>query len=322
MNFYEDIVGELTQYFQNIDPKIDVNKLIPSPCFTDSELAEFASSDPEWHSRHSANCLLERFLNLKKRQISQIKHHVMYSSEIEDKIRSKFIDDSMLSVINTIKKELEDGTNVNGRLSKLWGKLNTNDGMLNDWGLYHFHLSNEREYPDSTFYKRTGQLLIAYIPQNRTEVYFLDIIDHNDKNAFSKQEYLSIIGNNWPNIIDEHKIQGAISTEMGSITDDERYDLRRVGINYIDTVNGKPIFNPGGGITSAGTSMSCQEMCIQIMKDIKQVKNQCRILQKNFIPNMAPEYINFRLKLINDNFIIFKYPGGKECYKISLRLFF
>lgn len=315
MNFYKDVVDELTQYFQNIDLKIDLNTLISSSCITDPRTGKLANSDPKWVLRYSANCLLERFLNLKKRQISQIKHRVMYSSEIEDKIQSKFVDDSISSVIKTIKKELEDGTNVNGRLSKLWRKLNTNDGMLNDWELYHFHLSNEREYPGSTFYKRTGKLLIAYIPKNSTEVYFLDIIAHKDKNVFSKQNYLVIIGRNWPDIIAEQKIQGIISTEMGPITDDERHELRKANATVIDTVNGTPTLM-GLGSTMEGTSVDCMIMCHKIMEEVKQAENKCFEIGNN---KGIPCYICFRLKLIDNDFVIIQNSGEQEILVIPLK---
>lgn len=62
-----------------------------------------------------------------------------------------------------------------------------NDGMLNEWGIYHFHIPSIEG--DGFFVERTGDILFAIVTD--AEVIFLDIKPHNewyDVGVFEKIE--------------------------------------------------------------------------------------------------------------------------------------
>lgn len=324
MNFLKDIVEELTTYFKTIDTTIKIEKLIPELPPLPENYPEKLKTEKEEKKRlirHQAINLLERFLNMKKRHVSCVRRQVFFSEALIQKIKENYLDLEFIEVINIIKNELESAIDVEPRLSKLVIRAKYNDLMLNDWGIYHFHLKNTKENPAQHFFDRSGPLLFAYIPQNKNEAYFLDIVkDHKDPLVFANQKLISIINQNWPSLLEDYRLND-IEAET-SLTDQQRLDLRQKGINVIDQINNNPIFNPGGGITSARTSMSCNISTNQIIREVQEREIICKNAQRNYVPQQIPEYINFKMKLHNDSLVVKKYPDDKVVYEVELKLHF
>lgn len=324
MNFLKDIVEELTTYFETIDTTIKIEELIPGLLPVPENYPEkFKTEQAEKKRliRHQAINLLERFLNMKKRHVSCVRRQVFFSKALIQKIKENYLDLEFIEVINIIKTELESAIDVEPRLSKLVIRAKSNDLMLSDWGIYHFHLKNTKENPTQYFFDRSGPLLFAYIPQNKKEAYFIDIVkDHKDPLVFANQKLISIINQNWPSILGDYRLND-IEAEI-SLTDQQRLDLRQKGINVIDQINNNPIFNPGGGITSAGTSMSCNISTNQIIREVQEMEIICKNAQRNYVPQQIPEYINFKMKLHNDCLVVKQFPDDKVVYEIALKLHF
>lgn len=322
MNFLRDIVEELTTYFETIDTKVKIGKLIPElPPLPENYPEKFKTEEKEKKRfiRHQAINLLERFLNMKKRHVYCVRRQVFFSESLIQKVKEDYLDSEFIEVVNIIKNELESAIDIEPRLSKAVIRAKDNDPMLNDWGIYHFHLKNTKENSVQHFYDRSGPLLFAYIPQNKNEAYFLDIVrEHKNPLVFANQNLMSIINQNWPRLLEDYRFND-IESEI-SLTDQQRLDLRKNGINVIDQINNNPIFNPGGGITSAGTSMSCSMSTNQIIREVQKIEDVCKNEQRNYVPQQIPEYINFKIKLHKDCLVVKRYPDDKVVYKIELKL--
>ena len=290
IDLYADVITEITDYFHTIDSNFNIANQSPSVTYND-----------ESSKMHMASDLLERLITFKKRHLTSMPRNIFYSREIKQTLADS--DDTNLNaVVNSIGNDLRNGTDINGRLSKLADKIGTNDAMLYEWNLYHFHLGRDKELHNNYYYRRTGQLLIAYIPNPQTSVYFVDISDnHSDNIVFSKKQYLTIIDNNWPDLLSRYEIKGIQGLSFEP-TDTERRDLRNAGVSVMEHINNKFIFSPGGGQTTAGTSTSCRIAADKIINYIYEIKKLFKNRQRNFIPKQIPEWINFKLRLNQNNY--------------------
>lgn len=159
---------------------------------------------------------------------------------------------------NKLKEAIKIGGNLIPYLSKGISKPNYNDSMLNDWGIYHFHLGSE--VTDQGFIKRTGQLLYAYVTKD--DFYAINIYDHK---SWCKEEIINIIHKNWPDLLEKYKINN--HTTFRNVTEKQKGVLRSKNCNSLIKVIDGTVYLPiGGGTVSSGNNIK------HIIKTDKQKK--------------------------------------------------
>ncbi|MEX0997803.1 MAG: hypothetical protein WDZ45_12195 [Flavobacteriaceae bacterium] len=200
--------------------------------------------------------------------------------------------DYLIEGLKLIEKKIINGENLRPHQSRSFKRLNSKDGMLFDWGIYHLHLGTKIERDG--FINRTGPLLYLLIDDNFA--YLIDIQDHG---KWSKQEFLKIIDENWPEIIELNKIQSnnIVGLEK-NFNDQEIADLRKANINVLVEISpGNIVINPGGGIAASGDSMDAVRKHIDNKKELKK-------LEKTIIDN--PE--KFLIKVFKNGLDFVKNP--------------
>lgn len=148
------------------------------------------------------------------------------------------------------KKKVEGGDDLNPHLNKGSRKLDFNDGLLNEWGIYHFHLDTVI-MPDG-FIKRTGPVLFAKVTSD--VFYCIAIMEHGRSNpeVWSEQDMIEIVHNNWPDIIEQYKTDFLTMDKTDRAT---RHNLRKSRVNSFVEVNDRTIYSlPGGGSMLDGTN--------------------------------------------------------------------
>lgn len=285
MNLLHDLKIELVSFFEKNNKDFSLKKYISS------------LSKPQ--KNHEINYLLERYINILRRQFSfQKPKNVFISKELQEKITNNILSKDICSTINKIKIELETGIDISSRLSKLIKKFDYDDKMLNDWNIYHFHL-NDIDDIKSGFKKRTGELLFVYVPFNSDNVYFLDVSKgHKNKTTFCNLNLLDLINKNWSKLLVPFTLPDGMKPYPCSIKSSKEYLLlRKANINTILPLKNtnKYILSPGFGQTAAGTSTYNK---IQTNKIIRTI--QLLIKEK-----ISPENIPVKL-ILKDNYIFIK----------------
>lgn len=158
-----------------------------------------------------------------RQRIPYGKKRVVYSQEILKspiyKAFKKKID--KIALIFT-----KDG-NISQYLTKRIHNLETQDGLLSDWGILHLHLYPSEERPNGN----DNLLLFIYI--RGENVFFLNIGNHS---SFTDKKLLEIIDKNWPYLLD------VLNNISGSkFTSEEIMKLRKSNVVYVLTVNGKAV---------------------------------------------------------------------------------
>ena len=212
----------------------------------------------------------------------------------EKKIRELIVADSFVCPQELsegwekLKKKVEDGEDLTPNLSKLINRLDNKDSMLNDWGVYHFHLGKKMK---GSFTERTGPLLFALL--NGNSFYAIGIFDHG---SWANQDIVEIIHRNWPTVIENYRLRDALEMSH-SFTEKERLILRSKGVNMFTSVNDGTIYAPmGGGV--AGSRFNTQA----VMRNITQ-KTRLEELEK---------YLDHELDSMQEMFEERGYDGDLE----------
>ena len=123
------------------------------------------------------------------------------------------------TLVNVIKDHFLTGGRVSKFLSKKTLNATFNDGLLNDYGIHHLHLSDEL---DKGGYFVNGSRMLLFALVKESDAFFIDVVPHpNDKITedvgWVRQDLLTIIDANWPQLLEPHiarGINGAMLTDL------------------------------------------------------------------------------------------------------------
>lgn len=124
------------------------------------------------------------------------------------------------------------------------------DLLWADWGVFHFHLTAEA-IPEGQFFSKAADYL-AFCLVGSNVVAFIDVLRHPDKKGFANQDLMETLYRNWPEYLDQFKMNGIMAGSR--MSNEDIHDLRSAGISPPLVLGGNVYMNPGMGITSAGTS--------------------------------------------------------------------
>lgn len=137
----------------------------------------------------------------------------VFSKIIPVKLRTVKVNPDFVKDIffHSKKKEIEfiyniakNGGNLNSFQSKRLLQTNFHDHLRNEWNIFHFHLSMERDNKNPFFVKQVNSLLFAYIDDD--DIIFLGTETHKT-NTFYDEKWLRILHNHFPQILAPFKIQ-------------------------------------------------------------------------------------------------------------------
>lgn len=206
------------------------------------------------------------------------------------------------------------GYNLNRYLSKSIQYSNKEDLLLNDWGIYHFHLGERPDTKNLRFIQRTNELLFAIITPSA--LYCIGIFLHGD---WAEQSILSVIEKNWPFLIEPYQIKGNNLNSTYHITNKELNELRKNGINTpVRTDSGNFYFGMGGGINGAGGSTQAFDYAQNDLHLIQRLTEKFRSLlsiynldsdtKATFHLNITPLTISAYSAELGINILLKSYP--------------
>lgn len=188
-----------------------------------------------------ANCL-----EFDRRRISAQPRKVEYSRELQQSAAFSVHGNA----IQILAARATAGETLTPFQTKLLGSFDKRDLLLSDWGIHHLHLGHLR--PGALSCGRTSDLLFAVFEDGIA--YFIDVMDHH---AFSEKRLLEILDANWPEHTGRFVGQGIVGLEYEP-TSEEIGELRKAGVNSLVSLRpGRVSGPPGGGVTTAGTSVRC-----------------------------------------------------------------
>ena len=238
------------------------------------------------------------YLNFFRRRVSSGKR-VMYLSDCFK------CPDSLCKAWRKFRCCVEDGNDIAIYQSKQIVDLTKKDILLNDWGIYHFHLGEEL---DKGWIKRTDELVFAIVKPDA--FYTIGIFKHGD---WTNKDLLEIVHRNWPELLKRFRCR---SLNVESLDNDKMKILRKKGYNFfVRMEDGTSYSPPGYGHVATGYCLSDFMRLIYIKrfldnceeKIIKKFKEKENILVKNNLYR-AGDVINVFLKVVKGFYLRVCFP--------------
>lgn len=221
------------------------------------------------------NEFLVYFLNYYSRYLSEYPRRVFFSREF------KYPKDKDLqSGLEEILKTVRGGGNLSRFLSRqtlIDKSFSHYDALLNEWNIYHFHLSDKTI--KNGLVKRTRYLLFAFVTDD--SFYCIQIGDHD---FFTDTALLDIIHNNWPSLLEPFTIRNDV--KVGSVlTKSELKALRSNHVNAFSKLSdGTTVGLINYGSMMNGSQVQCYCEAIYIHKILRLVeRNICSLAFHDFL---------------------------------------
>lgn len=218
----------------------------------------------------------------------------------------------LIQGLEILEDKISKGENINPYQSKGVMDIKENDPLLNDWGIHHLHLGIEKE-ANTFFIKRTGPLLYAFFSEDTT--YLLNIFNHGE---WTNKSLLEILDRNWPDLIAHWQ---ANIIDIKELDSDSMKKMRKAGGTFFTKVNGKIFAPPGGGYTTARTSMRAgiesDHFLMQLRDYENGIKNNERELEKKVKRILNTKIYKLELKPEIKNGILF---AKDKNYNLSFEL--
>lgn len=206
------------------------------------------------------------YMNLLRRRVEEAPRRVHKSTQLLANPRLA----AHGAAVSGIQAALEAGIDVNLFLSKKLLDAQYNDGLLNDWGIHHFHLGAPAS-GGALFAGRTGDLLFAMLTGDCA--YFIDIFDHA---AFEEVQLVEVLHSNWPALIAPYKFKGTIRMKW-SATGEDLKQLRKAGITTFTTLSDGSVYGPmGGGIALSAVNARAAAEATELVQLVRRVERGIR----------------------------------------------
>lgn len=162
------------------------------------------------------------------------------------------------------------GGNLNPFQSKRLFETNFHDHLLNEWKIYHFHISLQKE-KKSSFVKQTNSLLFVYIDDEK--IIFLGTDTHKE-GIFGDAKWVEILHDHFPDVIKSYK-DDTIKSVYPQLDSVERQTLWNKGYTIALTQVKDVVYrNPGIGRSTTGRALNVNLAANEIFRWVFKVKEQ------------------------------------------------
>lgn len=204
-------------------------------------------------------------------------------------------------ILHPKRKEIElifnvakNGGNLNYFQSKRVIQSRFHDHLLNEWNIYHFHLSSEKDRK-SKFVKQVDSLLFAYI----TDDDFVILGADKHKNGiFGDSKWIEILHDYFPELITEYIVKDATDVNP-KVNATERQTLWDKGYSLPMTKIKNTIYlSPGCGRMTSGHGMNVALTTNDILRWIYKLTDQINDSYKEICEflKINPENAEFKVQ--------------------------
>jgi hypothetical protein len=183
-------------------------------------------------------------------------------------LNERILDGEAAAALEEIERKILAGEDITPYMSKKVLDPSYNDRLFNEWLIHHFHLSTTKK-PNERFYSRADHLL--FIAFGKTQAFFIDVLEHAEDYVFAKQEFLKIMMDNWPPIMQPFVLDHYDPLFVQDYTDANREKWRRFGYS-ISTIRigNRVIRTPGIGITTTGTNLHVAKQANEVYRFMQE----------------------------------------------------
>lgn len=194
--------------------------------------------------------------------------------------------------------DIREGRNLLSRMSRQSRDIDFCDGLLTDWGIYHFHLGDTTT--SDGMVSRTGKL--AYVYMTPSAAYIIAICNHG---KWEDRALLEMLCNDYPHALEDWRIDTKDLSINFSATDIKK--LRGNRINTFIKIKETVYLSPGGGVCGNGISVKAIRQAYYDREFLHFVEQRLKSCFKNNKPfGLTDKGI--------ENYILYRFCSGPDWF--------
>lgn len=243
--------------------------------------------------------MLLDYLTVRTKVIEPVIRKVYISPGLNQELPTHPKKTEILSIIGAASR----GDNLNHFQSKRLFQTSFHDHLRNEWDIYHFHLSLQKD-KKSRFVKQVDWLLFAYI--NTDTIIFLGTDKHRE-GIFGDVKWVEILHEHFPDAIKEFK-DDKIKDTYPKVNAKERQIIWNKGYTLGFTQVKKDVVyhNPGVGRSVSGHGTNVTTTTGKVLRWVFSIKEQVKDCYKELC-----EYLE-----LDDHDAQFKIRIGKQSIEL------
>jgi hypothetical protein len=200
----------------------------------------------------------------------------------------------------TLQEKICNGDDLRPHMSTGHKSLVNRDGLLNEWGVHHFHLGLNPHPRDPNYIERTGPVVFALVEPDVFRA--INVYEHQEWEEVSVIESLH---RNWPEAIRRYRHNAPIVTP--SFNNTERRQIRNAGAQAAVTLQDGTIYGSiAGPVSTAGTKYDSVRDADRWVEEVRDLQT---FLESDLSPLMTTltdagyrgdEEIEAELQIAND----------------------
>lgn len=251
---------------------------------------------------------LMRWLDFVSRYIPQCERQIVLSKELVAKLEVS-LPTQVKEQFSAFARRAINGVDLNPFQSKGLilhndisdrKKQKRTDLLLADWGIVHFHLSDEIK-PEHYFAPRSDWLMFALVYGD--VILCIDVLPHSEKDIFSRKEMLEVLYKNWPNLLEDYEMKGIVTGDNWS--DSEIAELRKAGVSSSYLIDGKVFIPRGLGLTAAAVPLKNINMVQNVIHGVRCIAGFIEGADPGFAPIGSPPH-QFELSLTTEGLALYE----------------
>jgi hypothetical protein len=219
----------------------------------------------------STETLLHNWMKIQRRHIEPKTRQVLWSKEL--RARLACAPAWQAKGVARVERAVVAGEDLAPFLSRDLRKdraFKKNDGMLDDFGIHHFHLGEGVDKNGLV----TGRAELLYAVVSDDAVHFVEVFDHS---RFWDEESFRIAQKNWPHLYERLRLPTPPSRSGGHVTAAQRKTLRgKNGNAPVAGDDGTLFLPPGGGTNTAGFSTWIVRDADVLLDRLQRIEQECR----------------------------------------------
>ena len=223
---------------------------------------------------------LLHYFNFRLKYIGVCNREVYLSEELKE----SSLDNEFKIALNAIIDKATHGIDLNPYQSKQSFNSDYDDGLFNDWGIHHLHLSVTKKNRSDYFMKRSSKLL--FVKFTDSQAYLIDIYEHNEKPLWGKRDLIRKIRNNWPELLKDKEVGYKFTPDL---TDDEIETVRKKGYLFGINVDDIGYLLLGHGQASSGDNIMAGRMSDEVIRWLGANKDYFYSDNEKFISSLKEQ---------------------------------
>ena len=172
--------------------------------------------------------------------------------------------------LSNLRRAIEKGEDLSPFMSKRVKQARARDHLLDYWRIHHFHLGSRIE--KDGFVGRTRHVLMALVDSQY--VYFIGIEDHSKgKDPWYKKKLLTILHENWPELIAYARIPGATDVNRDH-SDEEIKQFRNTGLFILHRIGDAVCTDPGFGVLGDGAHIDDRGFADRVLLALENIEEE------------------------------------------------